>query len=461
MQQIPPYENQVVEFTSQWGEKDGQTIKKTLVAFANTFGGDLYIGVNDDGTVCGLQDIHDVEERLCSVIRDAIFPSITSFVSTARLTVEGKKVLHVHVDQGRFPPYSLVRDDLRQIFVRVGCSSSPAKIDDIAQLVERSNPTPYEERISFNQELTFETCLAYCRERGVIFHPETNTNFGFWDPLRKGWTNLAELCSDQGRAQFVLIHFLNDDKTEIIEAKKISGSIFTLLSQAVAFVASSNSAGIEKPKDGSLERINHYRVNPDAIREAIVNQLVHCDYKRNVPNTIHITPSRIDFWSAGGPHNLLPRDILENLSTSCRNMRLASFLTRLDLMEGIGTGFQLIRKIYRGTPIDRLVTITDSSVKISLPRSRLINMTDLDQRQKKVLELVMSSGSVTRKDLEALLGISAPMCSIVLRELLKKKVLQRNGAGPRTYYTLAPDMENHLSERPTSPAAPRVVSIDQ
>ena len=67
MHLIPPYENHVVEFKSQWGDNDGQTIKKTLVAFANTYGGDLYIGVNDDGTVCGVQDIHDVEERLCSV----------------------------------------------------------------------------------------------------------------------------------------------------------------------------------------------------------------------------------------------------------------------------------------------------------------------------------------------------------------------------------------------------------
>ena len=184
MHSIPPYENYVVEFKSQWGDNDGQTIKKTLVAFANTYGGDLYIGVNDDGTVCGVQDIHDVEERLCSVIRDAIFPSINSFVSTSRLMVDGKNVLWVHVDQGKFPPYSLARDDPRQVFVRVGCSSSPARIDDIARMVERNNPVPFEGRFALNQALTFDACLAYCRERGVIFDPETNTNFGLWDPQR-------------------------------------------------------------------------------------------------------------------------------------------------------------------------------------------------------------------------------------------------------------------------------------
>lgn len=447
MHSIPPYENYVVEFKSQWGDNDGQTIKKTLVAFANTYGGDLYIGVNDDGTVCGVQDIHDVEERLCSVIRDAIFPSINSFVSTSRLMVDGKNVLWVHVDQGKFPPYSLARDDPRQVFVRVGCSSSPARIDDIARMVERNNPVPFEGRFALNQALTFDACLAYCRERGVIFDPETNTNFGFWDPQRKGWTNLAELCSDQGTAQFVLIHFRDENKTEIADVKKISGSIFTLLEQALEFVSRSNYAGMEKPTDGSLERIDHYRVNPDAIREAVVNQLAHCDYSRNVPNLIHITPGKIDFWSAGGPHNLLPQEILENLATSCRNMKLASLLTRLRLMEGIGSGFQLIRKIYQSTPLDRLVTITDSAVKISLPRSRLINLSALDERQTRVIEFAQASGSITRKDMEKLLGLSQPACALLLRELVERNVLVRSGAGPRTRYRLSPGMENGLAEK--------------
>ena len=446
MHLIPPYENHVVEFKSQWGDNDGQTIKKTLVAFANTYGGDLYIGVNDDGTVCGVQDIHDVEARLCSVIRDAIFPSLNSFVSTSRLTVDGKDVLRVHVDQGKFPPYSLARDDPRQVYVRVGCSSSPARMDDIALLIERNNPVPFESRLALNQSLTFEACLAYCRARQVIFDPKINTNFGFWDPQRTGWTNLAELCSDQGTAQFVLNHYLDEDKTEISDSKKISGSIFTLLDQTLEFVARTNYAGMEKPKDGTLERIDHYRVNPDAIREAIVNQLIHCDYSGRVANLIHITPSRIDFWSAGGPHNLLPKEILENLATSCRNMKLASLLTRLGLMEGVGSGFQLIQKIYKGTPLDRLVTITESSVLISLPRRRIVNLSALDERQARVVEMAQATGAVTRKDLENLLNLSQPTCALLLKELVERNVLVKEGAGPRTRYRLTPEMENKLSE---------------
>ena len=93
-------------------------------------------------------------------------------------------------------------------------------MDDIALLIERNNPVPFESRLALNQSLTFEACLAYCRARQVIFDPKTNTNFGFWDPQRAGWTNLAELCSDQGTAQFVLNHYLDEDKTKFLTPKK-------------------------------------------------------------------------------------------------------------------------------------------------------------------------------------------------------------------------------------------------
>lgn len=444
MQEIPSFENQSVEFKSQWGEKDGQTIKKTLVAFANTAGGDLYIGVDDDGQACGLDDIHAIEERIYTTIRDAIYPSISGFVSTRRLKVDGQDVLQVHVEQGRFPPYSLAQDDPRQIFVRIGCTSAPARIEDIAKMVERSNPVPFEKRVSFSQDLTFDYCNKFCRNRGLIFDPKVNINLGFWDISRGAWTNLAFLCSDQGASQFVLINFRDEGKTEVADAQKISGGLLFLLNQAIEFVSKSNYAGMEKPKDGSLERKDYYRVDPDAVREAIVNQLVHCDYSKGVPCSIHISPKLIEFWSAGGPHNVSAKDILEDMTTSCRNEALAAFLTRLKLMEGLGTGFRLIKQIYGRTPLERLVKITESSFKISLPRAEFGRLPDMDERQKIIVNFVLAKGSARRKEIEDLLHLSQPVCAVLLRQLVDMDVLEKEGAGPRTRYVIAPAMASIL-----------------
>lgn len=111
MHQLPPYESQSVEFKAQFGDNDGHNIKKTLVAFANTFGGDLYIGIRDDRSICGVEDAGKTEERLWNMVRDNIFPSIIGSVDTERLAVDGKTVIHVHVDRGPVPPYSLAQDD--------------------------------------------------------------------------------------------------------------------------------------------------------------------------------------------------------------------------------------------------------------------------------------------------------------------------------------------------------------
>ena len=446
MHQIPPYGALSVEFKARFGDNDERDIKKTLVAFANTFGGDLYIGIRDDRSICGVEDAGKTEERLWNMVRDNIFPSIIGSVDTERLAVDGKTVIHVHVDRGPVPPYSLAQDDPRQVFVRVGNTSAPARIEDIAQMVSRRNPVPFEQRSSAVQALTFTLCLEQCREHGIAFSPKTNVNFGFWDQKKCQWTNLAYICSDQGQSQMVMVQFRDDEKTAIIDSEKVKGSIFLLLERALSFVARSNYLEMEKPTDGTLERKDHYRVSPDAVREAIVNQLAHRDYSKDVPCTIHISPTKIDFWSVGGAHDLLPEDILENMATSCRNPMLAALLTRLKLMEGLGTGYRLIRTIYKGIPLNRLVQISENAVTISLPRSQAVKGPELTERQRRIVDFVIANGQATRRDVQLLADVSQTAAASLLQTLVRAGVLVRTGRGPRTSYVIAPDMHAPLQD---------------
>lgn len=435
MNRIPPYESDVVEFKSEFAK---DRIKRTVTAFANTFGGDLYIGVNDDGSVCGLEDIHAVEEQLWNMLRDNIFPSVIGCVDAERLIADGKDVLHVHVARGPNPPYSLAMDDPRQVYVRAGSTSAPARIEDIARMVERKNPVPFEKRASQVQELTFNECGEFCRLSGVEFDPKANANFGFWDRRKLMWTNLAFICSDQSDCEMHLIRFRDAEMTQIADSEKVRGSVFLILQRALSFVDRFNRLDIEKPVDGSLQRKDTYAVHPEAVREAIVNQLVHRDYRRAVASHIHISPEKIDFWSAGGLHDLNPRDIFEEMATSCRNPGLSALFTLLRLMEGLGTGYRLIRALYSGLPPERLVIISPDSLKVSLPRVTPIRMQDLDERQRKILEAVIAVGSVKRIDVEELIGV-APVTAVgILKKLVDMGALVKEGAGPRTRYGLSP-----------------------
>lgn len=444
MERIPAYESDVVEFKSAFSKEN---IKKTIVAFANTYGGDLYIGVNDDGSICGLDDVHTVEEQLWNMVRDNIFPSIIGSVDAQRVQIDKKSVLHVHVSRGPNPPYSLAMDDPRYVYIRVGNTNAPAHLEDISRMVERKNPVPYEKRSSPVQDLTFEKCMEYCRRYDVEFDLKANTNFGFWDRSKEQWTNLAYICSDQCSTQMHLIRFKDDKMTLIAEAEKVSGSVFLIYERALSFIERFNLLEMDKADDGTMQRRNVYSVNPMAVREAVINQLVHRNYRREVPWHIHISPAKIEFWSPGGLHDVRPQELFEDMVTSCRNPGLAALFIRMQLMEGLGTGFRLIRSVYEGIAPEALIRVSADSLRVSLPRVRPLSGEGLNERQKRILENVISSGAVTRADVQRLEGISMVSAANLLREMVQKHFLVREGAGPRTRYRLSADAKSSVSEK--------------
>ena len=102
MSVTPSKESLVVEFKSGWNNKnDGTNIKKTIVAFANTAGGDLYLGVGDDGSVVGVHDADALEERISCTIRDNI--AYADPDATDEQIIAAAKAAHAHGFITRLP----------------------------------------------------------------------------------------------------------------------------------------------------------------------------------------------------------------------------------------------------------------------------------------------------------------------------------------------------------------------
>lgn len=96
-------ENKTTEFKREYVED----IKNTIVAFANCDGGTLYIGVNDDGTVCGGDNVDDTMLCVTNAIRDALCPDITMFVECCNDVMDEKSIVCVIVQRGTARPYYL------------------------------------------------------------------------------------------------------------------------------------------------------------------------------------------------------------------------------------------------------------------------------------------------------------------------------------------------------------------
>lgn len=150
-------------------------IEKEIIAFANGEGGKMYIGVQDDGTVVGLDDPDGAALQVSNMVRDAIKPDLTMFLHYETLNEGGKQIVAIDVQQGTERPYYIAKKGLRPegVFVRQGYSSVPATNTAIRRMIKETDGDHFEEMRSLEQDLTFEaaernfpreiSCLGRCR----------------------------------------------------------------------------------------------------------------------------------------------------------------------------------------------------------------------------------------------------------------------------------------------------------
>lgn len=106
--------------TTEFKREYTDEIKKTVIAFANTRGGEVLIGVEDDGTVLGVADVDGTMLKATNALRDSIKPDVTMFLLCEKREIGGKDVVAIKVQKGTACPYYLAAKGLRPegVFVR-------------------------------------------------------------------------------------------------------------------------------------------------------------------------------------------------------------------------------------------------------------------------------------------------------------------------------------------------------
>jgi ATP-dependent DNA helicase RecG len=94
-------ENENTEFKREYTSD----IKKTVVAFANSKGGTIYIGISDDGEIIGVDDLDQTLQNALNSIRDSIKPDVSIYTSSRVKNIEGKNVIEINIQRGINRPY--------------------------------------------------------------------------------------------------------------------------------------------------------------------------------------------------------------------------------------------------------------------------------------------------------------------------------------------------------------------
>ncbi len=413
-------------------------ICKEVVAFANTKGGTLYIGVADDGSVVGIQNADKVILQINNMVRDSIKPDVTMFVRYDIQTIDEKQIVAVVVQKGSDRPYYLASKGLKPngVYVRNGTAADPSTDTAIRKMIKETDGDCFEDMRSLEQNLTFKTASAMFEQYKVPFDSAKMQTLGMisHDGI---YTNVAFLLSDQCSTVIKAAVFSGTDKSEFQDRKEFNGSLFQQMEEVYDYLNRQNQI---KATFGGLHRIDTRDYPEEALREALLNSIVHRDYSFSASTLISVYHDRIEFVSVGGlTDGITLNDILLGLSV-CRNPKLASVFYRLKLIEAYGTGIPKIMESYEGSGLKPEIEVTDNAFKITLPnRNTAVKETEPvsdipNHDEVQILAFAETNGQILRSDIETLLDVSQATALRILKRMVAKGLLYQEGNGKKIRY---------------------------
>ena len=379
--------------------------------------------------------------RVTNAIRDAVRPDITMFVECRNDVMDEKSIVCVTVRRGTARPYYLHGKGIRPegVYVRQGASTVPATDAAILNMIKETSGDSYEAARSLNQNLTFNKAADFFKKRKVAFakaQMRTLHLIGEDDT----YTNLAFLLSEQCTHMIKLAVFEGSRKSVFKDRRELSGSLLEQLEKAYDYI---NRYNRTRAEFSGLDRLDMRDYPPEAIREALLNAIVHRDYSFSAATLISIFEDRIEFVTVGGlVKGIALEDVMLGVS-ALRNQYLANIFYRLRLIEAYGTGILKINECYSDYTVQPLIETTGNAFKITLPntnfhaeRQKVLNniqtggstsVPKKEERINAVLELCRSKGSIVRSDVETALGVSQSTAILLLRELTNEGILIKKG----------------------------------
>jgi len=458
LNEIKKGESKILEFKKEI--QQGNNLLKTIIAFSNTSGGKIIIGVDDKKKIIGMPDSEDIiklMEQIASTISDSCFPNIIPEIYT--VNVSGKTLIVIEVSKGGLLPYYIKKKGKDEgTHIRIGPTNRRASKQDILEL-ERQR-----QNISFDEE------------------PDLFTDYKTLDltPLEEEFSNIGKRLTKVKLKTLKLIieknnvtyptkglsiilgvyencrvkcaRFKGTNMSVFMDKKEYEGDLFSQLKQTEIFIKNHINIGaqITELKSKEIAEIPYA-----AIREALVNAVVHRDYS-NLGRDIKvgIYDDMLDIVSPGGfPSTLTQEDVLNGRS-EIRNRVLARVFKELGYIEQWGSGIKRIITSCIDYGLKRpLIIEKGDSVEVNIYRGKGKSQKTPEKRrkvpesagktpvkkevaanEKAILDFLTKYEKITRKDVEELLTIKDRRAREILSEMVKNGVLAKFGKSRNIYY---------------------------
>lgn len=446
-------------------------LSKTVVAFANDAGGDIYIGINDRHDILGLneEELPRMEEQLSNMIYDRCYPAILPEITF--LSIEGKHLIRIHIYRGSTPPYYLKSEGkLRGTYIRVGSNNRLADENIICELERRRRNISFDSEIvldktadkvnieSFKsqyEDLTGEPLNVQVLRKLELIKEEQGLNYP---------TNALILLSDDELrnsmfpfAKVECARFKGTTTDVFIDQKSITCAVGLQADEAYKFVLRHINKGATVE---GVYTISHWDYPVKAIREVIRNAVVHRQYSLTGKDIkIAIYDDMVEITSPG----LLPPSIdysaMESRQSDARNKTLALVFKRMGIIDQWGNGLKLIAEELKSYPNIKFAwKEIGISFQTQFIRKDYYPLSKKDATNggtndgtnggtnrgtnndtnngtndggKVILRLLSSKDTITTQELSAKTGFSLRKCKRILANLKQQGHIGREGS-PRT-----------------------------
>lgn len=483
MKEIVHGESKNVEFKETLPDKS-EKYMKTIIAFANTQGGQLIVGVNDvtrEVTGVDMDSVFKIMDRITNAVSDSCTPQIVPDITFQ--TIEGKTIVVVYVAPGANRPYYMKsRGKEGGTYIRVAGTSRQADADKIKELELEGARISWDELICVGYEVKENAIKNLCRDMNRYrnemqqrkgnaekLQQVTRAQLLNWNVIKKtedGYlaSNAFALLTGKhfyySRTQCAV--FAGTDRGEFIDKKEYDGPLYGQIEEAYAFVLRNirRSAKVE----GLIRREGH-ELPPDAIREMIINAHCHRNFLDNSCVQVALYDDRLEVTSPGGLcYGLTLEEAISGRSKQ-RNRIVAEVFNQMGLIEAWGTGLRNIRKaakeyslpepqfiemtgtfrvnLFRGlSPMEDRQKIGKTSAKnlksigeTSVKARKSIGV-ELNATQKSIIDLLSENVQMSGTELAERIGISKRNIETNIKKLKEKGILVRHGSARAGYWEI-------------------------
>lgn len=428
-------EGQSIEFKESPSKLD-----KEIVAFANAIGGTIYCGVTDNGQVVGTTVTNAVRSQIQDIARNCD-PAIAISVH-----VLPNKILAVEVPESDRKPHQCSTG----FYLRMGANSQKLKTSEVLGLIGKGQ-TFFDSKLNsaarYPENLSIQALEQYGHACDIVVPKKPrdlllNLHAIYLDPATKklGFTNAGVILLAEDPSKFIpecyitVVKYTGVDKFRISDRKDFKGPILAQIEAALSFARQHIEVGYEISEQAQRVEVRKYPLV--AIREALINSLVHRDYSfRGTCTYFSIYADRIEIENPGGLLGNFTPENIEGKSIR-RNPLLADLLFRAGFGEKLGSGLVRIREalLANGNPPYQLAATMFFALKL-LPRIERLKDLTFRARQMEILSLLQTNGREwSSSEIAAQVGASPTTITRDVKDLVLAKLVVKTGIGKSSRY---------------------------